>query len=110
MDWTPGETWKHRQGEDIRREEERVEIKTDFTCLMELRDLEDELSTIGRLLDDQNTCVCKLIGYFDLRYPVPKGLVILERVRTTIGAYQKTVDDLKQKRKESQTAVCISAF
>jgi hypothetical protein len=69
MDWTPGETWKHRQGEDIRREEERVEIKTDFTCLMELRDLEDELSTIGRLLDDQNTCVCKLIGYFDLRYP-----------------------------------------
>lgn len=108
MDWTPGETFKHHQGESRRREEERVEIKTDFTCLMELRDLEDELSMIGRLLDDQSACVCKLIDYFRLLQKPPKGLMTLEGVRDTIAVHQKTVEELKQKSKESQIAVRIS--
>jgi Mg2+ and Co2+ transporter CorA len=88
----------HRERQAARRNRE------DLSVLLELRDIEDELSTILKLLDQQDTVIQSMVKYFDNR---GYGKSFLDIAQDRIEVYRTQISEMKENSHMTQKAVCL---
>ena len=58
-------TFKHFRHNHRFEEAKGIHIQNDLDALLELRDIEDELKTIDKLIEEQQTCVSNIITHYE---------------------------------------------
>lgn len=76
--------------------------RDDLSVLLELRDIEDELSTILRLLEQQDSVIKSMRNYFDRK---AYGKVFLDTAQSRIDEYRNQIEDMKSNSHTAQKAV-----
>lgn len=76
--------------------------REDLSVLLELRDIEDELSTILKLLEQQDTVINSMFKYFDNG---GYGILFLEAAQKGIDEYRSQINDMKENSHLTQKAV-----
>lgn len=76
--------------------------REDLSVLLELRDIEDELSTILKLLEQQDTVINSMVKYFDNR---GDGKSFLDIAQQRIDEYRSQINDMKESSHLTQKAV-----
>lgn len=76
--------------------------REDLSVLLELRDIEDELSTILKLLEQQDTVINSMVKYFDNG---GYGILFLETAQKRIDEYRSQINDMKENSHLTQKAV-----
>ncbi|EPS29369.1 hypothetical protein PDE_04318 [Penicillium oxalicum 114-2] len=76
--------------------------RDDLSVLLELRDIEDELATILKLLDQQDTVIKSMIKYFDQD---GCGKVFLDAAQMRIDEYRTQIGEMKENSHLAQKAV-----
>lgn len=76
--------------------------REDLSVLLELRDIEDELSTILKLLEQQDTVINSMVKYFDNR---GDGKSFLDIAQQRIDEYRSQINDMKENSHLTQKAV-----
>lgn len=76
--------------------------REDLSVLLELRDIEDELSTILKLLEQQDTVINSMVKYFDDR---GDGKLFLDNAQQRIDEYRSQINDMKENSHLTQKAV-----
>lgn len=87
----------HRDIQQARRN------RDDLSVLLELRDIEDELSTIIKLLDQQDGVIKSMVKYFDLN---GCGKMFLDAAQLRIDEYRSQLGEMKENSHLAQKAVC----
>ncbi|KAJ6065534.1 hypothetical protein N7444_001187 [Penicillium canescens] len=87
---------------DYRERQVAKRNREDLSVLLELRDIEDELSTILKLLDQQDTVIKSMIKYFDSR---GYGKVFLDTAQGRIDEYRSQISEMKENSHLAQKAV-----
>lgn len=87
---------EHKEFQVARRNRE------DLSVLLELRDIEDELSTILKLLDQQDTVIKSMVKYFDSR---GYGKSFLDNAQERIDEYRSQINEMKENSHLAQKAV-----
>jgi hypothetical protein len=87
---------------DYRERQVAKRNREDLSVLLELRDIEDELSTILKLLDQQDTVIKSMIKYFDTR---GCGKVFLDTAQARIDEYRSQITEMKENSHLAQKAV-----
>lgn len=82
--------------------------RDDLSVLLELRDIEDELSTIIKLLDQQDTVLKNMMKYFDLKDGCC-GKMFLDTAQDRINEYRSQLGEMKENSHLAQKAVWKSA-
>ncbi|KXG53451.1 Mitochondrial substrate/solute carrier [Penicillium griseofulvum] len=77
--------------------------REDLSVLLELRDIEDELSTILKLLDQQDGVIKSMIKYFDNRGGYGKSF--LDTAQDRIDEYRSQISEMKESSHLAQKAV-----
>ncbi|KAJ5735974.1 uncharacterized protein N7483_001099 [Penicillium malachiteum] len=78
--------------------------RDDLSVLLELRDIEDELSTIIKLLDQQDGVIKTMMKYFNLK-DGSCGKVFLDAAQVRINEYRAQMGDMKENSHLAQKAV-----
>lgn len=89
---------------DFRERQVARRNREDLSVLLELRDIEDELSTILKLLDQQDTVIQSMIKYFDNR---GYGKSFLDTAQARIEEYRSQISEMKENSHLAQKAVCV---
>ena len=89
---------------DYRERQVAKRNREDLSVLLELRDIEDELSTILKLLDQQDTVIKSMIKYFDSR---GYGKVFLDTAQARIDEYRSQISEMKENSHLAQKAVSL---
>lgn len=76
--------------------------RDDLSVLLELRDIEDELSTIIKLLDQQDTVIKSMVKYFDRD---GCGKMFLDAAQLRIDEYKSQLSEMKENSHLAQKAV-----
>ncbi|KAJ5684524.1 uncharacterized protein N7477_000869 [Penicillium maclennaniae] len=76
--------------------------REDLSVLLELRDIEDELATILRLLDQQDGVIKSMMKYFDIQ---GCGKVFLDAAQLRIDEYRTQISEMKENSHLAQKAV-----
>ncbi|CAI7623315.1 unnamed protein product [Penicillium glandicola] len=76
--------------------------REDLSVLLELRDIEDELSTILKLLDQQDAVIKSMVKYFD---QTGCGNRFLDTAQDRIDEYRSQINDMKENSHLTQKAV-----
>ncbi|CAI7674542.1 unnamed protein product [Penicillium pancosmium] len=76
--------------------------RDDLSVLLELRDIEDELSTILRLLEQQDSVIKSMKKYFNRK---TYGKVFLDTAQSRIDEYRTQIEDMKSNSHTAQKAV-----
>ena len=76
--------------------------REDLSVLLELRDIEDELSTILKLLDQQDTVIKNMVKYFDNK---GCGKSFLDTAQERIDEYRSQINEMKENSHLAQKAV-----
>ncbi|KAJ5084071.1 hypothetical protein NUU61_008650 [Penicillium alfredii] len=76
--------------------------REDLSVLLELRDIEDELSTILKLLDQQDAAIKSMFKYFDAG---GYGKVFLDAAQLRIDEYRAQIGEMKENSHLAQKAV-----
>lgn len=76
--------------------------RDDLSVLLELRDIEDELSTILRLLEQQDSVIKSMKKYFDRKN---YGRVFLDIAQSRIDEYRTQIEEMKSNSHTAQKAV-----
>ncbi|KAJ5536328.1 hypothetical protein N7513_009514 [Penicillium frequentans] len=76
--------------------------RDDLSVLLELRDIEDELSTIIKLLDQQDTVIKSMVKYFDRD---GCGKMFLDAAQLRIDEYRSQLSEMKENSHLAQKAV-----
>ena len=83
-------------------------------ALLELRDIEDELNTINKLLAEQHQNVKDMLKQYEELNRVHRrglhGTLLLQDVDHTITSYEHQVASMIKSSAAAQEAVCISRF
>ena len=77
--------------------------REDLSVLLELRDIEDELGTILKLLDQQDGVIQSMTKYFDNR---GDGKSFLDLSQARIEEYRSQITEMKENSHLAQKAVC----
>ncbi|KAJ5206624.1 Mitochondrial substrate/solute carrier [Penicillium cf. griseofulvum] len=77
--------------------------REDLSVLLELRDIEDELSTILKLLDQQDGVIKSMVKYFDNRGGYGKSF--LDTAQERIDEYRSQISEMKESSHLAQKAV-----
>ncbi|KAJ5170094.1 Mitochondrial substrate/solute carrier [Penicillium coprophilum] len=77
--------------------------REDLSVLLELRDIEDELSTILKLLDQQDAVIKSMVKYFDNRGGY--GRSFLDTAQERIDEYRLQINEMKESSHLAQKAV-----
>lgn len=77
--------------------------REDLSVLLELRDIEDELGTILKLLDQQDGVIQSMTKYFDDR---GDGKSFLDLSQARIEEYRSQISEMKENSHLAQKAVC----
>lgn len=77
--------------------------RDDLSVLLELRDIEDELATILKLLDQQDAVINGMIRYFDTK---GYGKLFLDAAQRRIDEYRSQIGEMKENSHLAQKAVC----
>ncbi|KAJ5503664.1 Mitochondrial substrate/solute carrier [Penicillium fimorum] len=77
--------------------------REDLSVLLELRDIEDELSTILKLLDQQDAVIKSMVKYFDNRGGYGKSF--LDTAQEQIDEYRAQINEMKENSHLAQKAV-----
>ncbi|KAI4248261.1 MAG: hypothetical protein L6R42_009342 [Xanthoria sp. 1 TBL-2021] len=96
---------------DVRRLPKYVDNRNDLDALLELRDIEDELGTIQKLLKEQHSTISDMLAYyrsFTSTKPSKKvgknGIFLLQQVDHNIKEYREQVDSMLSSARAAQTA------
>lgn len=104
---------------DVRRLPKYVDNRNDLDALLELRDIEDELGTIQKLLKEQHSTISDMLAYyrsftstkpssFSSTKPSKKvgknGIFLLQQVDHNIKEYREQVDSMLSSARAAQTA------
>lgn len=81
--------------------------REDLSVLLELRDIEDELSTLLKLLDQQETVIKRMVEYFEAK---GYGKMFLDTAMSRLGEYRSQIGEMKENSHEAQKAVCMHSF
>lgn len=76
--------------------------REDLSVLLELRDIEDELSTILKLLDQQDTVIKNMVKYFGNK---GCGKSFLDTAQERIDEYRSQINEMKENSHLAQKAV-----
>lgn len=76
--------------------------RDDLSVLLELRDIEDELATILKLLDQQDAVIKSMMKYFDNQ---GCGKVFLDAAQVRINEYRSQIGEMKDNSHLAQKAV-----
>lgn len=76
--------------------------REDLSVLLELRDIEDELATILRLLDQQDGVIKSMMKYFEVK---GCGKVFLDAAQLRIDEYRAQITEMKENSHLAQKAV-----
>ncbi|KAJ5307553.1 hypothetical protein N7476_008209 [Penicillium atrosanguineum] len=76
--------------------------REDLSVLLELRDIEDELATILRLLDQQDGVIKSMMKYFEIK---GCGKVFLDAAQLRIDEYRTQITEMKENSHLTQKAV-----
>lgn len=76
--------------------------RDDLSVLLELRDIEDELATILKLLDQQDGVIKSMIKYFEIE---GCGKVFLDAAQLRIDEYRVQINEMKENSHLTQKAV-----
>lgn len=87
---------------DQRDEQAARQNRDDLSVLLEFRDIEDELSTILKLLDQQGAVIESMIKYFD---QTGCGKVFLDTAQLRIDEYRTQIGEMKENSHLAQKAV-----
>ncbi|KAJ5823858.1 Mitochondrial substrate/solute carrier [Penicillium robsamsonii] len=77
--------------------------REDLSVLLELRDIEDELSTILKLLDQQDAVIKGMVKYFDSRGGY--GMSFLDTAQERIDEYRAQINEMKDSSHQTQKSV-----
>lgn len=102
---TSGKTLTAAQRDDIEHEAAQ-QNREDLSVLLELRDIEDELSTILKLLDQQDTVMKNMIKYFDVK---AYGKSFLDAAQERIDEYRSQINEMKADSHLAQKAVSVTS-
>lgn len=78
--------------------------RDDLSVLLELRDIEDELATLLKLLDQQDAVINSMIRYFDNK---GYGKLFLDAAQRRIDEYRSQIGEMKENSHLAQKAVCM---
>ncbi|CAL5875238.1 uncharacterized protein PFLUO_LOCUS9542 [Penicillium psychrofluorescens] len=76
--------------------------REDLSVLLELRDIEDELSTLLKLLDQQETVSKRMVEYFEAK---GYGKMFLDTAMSRLGEYRSQIGEMKENSHDAQKAV-----
>lgn len=79
--------------------------RDDLSVLLELRDIEDELATILKLLEQQDSVIKSMKKYFDRKN---YGKMFLDIAQSRIDEYRTQIEEMKSNSHTAQKAVCIA--
>lgn len=79
--------------------------RDDLSVLLELRDIEDELTTILKLLEQQDSVIKSMKKYFDRKN---YGKKFLDTAQSRIDEYRTQIEEMKSNSHTAQKAVCIA--
>ncbi|KAL6715262.1 hypothetical protein ACLMJK_007526 [Lecanora helva] len=88
--------------------QQHIDNQNDLDSLLELRDIEDELNTIGKLIKEQQGCVSDMI--FQYEHLIKEhskghnGINFLADVQSFLNEHQDQVDSMLKGAKAAQTA------
>ncbi|KAL8682059.1 MAG: hypothetical protein Q9186_001848 [Xanthomendoza sp. 1 TL-2023] len=96
---------------DVRRLPKYVDNRTDLDALLELRDIEDELGTIQKLLKEQHSTIKDMLTYYK-SFTATKssgtvgknGVLLLQTVDHNIKEYRGQIDSMLNSARAAQTA------
>ena len=99
----------HRYREiDIQKLPKYVDNRDDLNAVLELRDIDDELGTIEKLLGEQHQCVTDMLNQFEeLKTSHNKGhhgYYLLQEVKQIISGYKSHVAAMKKSAHAAQEA------
>ncbi|KAL8811206.1 MAG: hypothetical protein Q9200_001989 [Gallowayella weberi] len=96
---------------DVRRLPKYVDNRSDLDALLELRDIEDELGTIHKLLKEQHSTVKDMLTYYKSFTAIKSsgavgknGILLLQTVDHNIKEYREQVDSMLNSARAAQTA------
>ena len=93
---------------DVQRLPNYVDNRDDLDAVLELRDIDDELGTIEKLLAEQRKCVSEMVSQFDeLRtslYLGYKGYFLVKEVQQMLSGYESHVAAMKKSAEAAQEA------
>lgn len=87
---------------DQRDKEVARRNREDLSVLLELRDIEDELATILKLLDQQETVIKSMIKYFDTK---GYGKMFLDVAMLRLDEYHTQISEMRENAYLTQKAV-----
>lgn len=86
-----------------------VDNKKDLDALLELRDIEDELGSIGKLFRDQHRSIADMIKHYrELNAKYNQGIngtELLQEAKWTIDGYQEQLDEMLKSAQTAHKAV-----
>ena len=88
-----------------------LDYSSDLDNLLELRDVDDELSTIKKLFVEQRKIIGEMIKQFEedvnTRGKGIHGTVLLKEAESTLVGYEEQVENMMKSSKVAQEAVCM---
>lgn len=86
-----------------------MDNKKDLDALLELRDIEDELGSIGKLFKDQHRSITDMLKhYHEINAKYEQGLngtELLKEIKETIDGYQEQLDAMLKSAQTAHKAV-----
>ena len=88
-----------------------MDNKKDLDALLELRDIEDELGSIGKLFRDQYRSITDMVKHYqELNATYKQGLngtELLKEIKWTIDGYQEQLDEMLKSAQTAHKAVWV---
>lgn len=86
-----------------------MDNKKDLNALLELRDIEDELGSIGKLFKDQHRSITDMVKHYqDINTNYKQGVngtELLKETKCTIDEYQAQLDAMLKSAQTAHKAV-----
>ena len=93
---------------DMQRLPNYVDNRDDLDAVLELRDIDDELGTIEKLLGEQHRCIAEMLNQFDelktFHNKGHHGYYLLQEVKQIISGYEGHVAAMKKSAEAAQEA------
>ena len=83
---------------------QHIDNRKDLDALLELRDIEDELNTIDRLIKEQQACVMEMESQYKTRAPPDKGINGLEFLQVAAQFLKDHLDQVDGMLKSARAA------
>ena len=101
--------YRDPQDLDVKKLPRYVDNREDLNALLELRDIEDELNTISKLLIEQHKCVADMVKQYKVLNNSHRkgrhGIYFLQEVDHTLSGYEEQVSGMLKSASVAQDAV-----